>query len=61
MQKDDLGVEYDEIVGEALKDPKSTVLRSVLDYFLRRKKAEELIEEKKLSDVKPKGPFGSLF
>jgi hypothetical protein len=65
MPKDELGVEYDETVAEALKDPKSSVLRGVLDYFTRRREAEQKVAEKAEQDAalknKPKGPFGNLF
>jgi len=55
---DDLGIEHSDTVAEALKDPKSTVLAEVFDYFDRRKhKKAELEEIDRKKHDKKKGFF----
>lgn len=59
MEKDELGIEVDEDVVQALKDPKGGLLLKVIDYHGKRKLREaelQAIEEAK----KPK-PESKLF
>ena len=47
MEKDDLGIEVDDDVAQALKDPKGPLLMKILDYREKRKAKEKEAEEAK--------------
>lgn len=61
---DDFGIEHDEEVAAALKDPKGGLIVKVFDYLGKRKAAELAKEAEEAEKNKPKAPksiFGPVF
>lgn len=64
MPKDEYGVDYDEDVEKALKDPKGGLLAKCFDYLTKReaaKNAKEAAERDAEQKKKPKSMFDGLF
>lgn len=65
MPKDEYGVEYDDDVEKALKDPKGGLLAKVFDYLTKRESAkiakEKTEQEENERKKKPKSIFDGLF